>query len=90
MAYTISLAIATNFWRPRQENFLPDGFLFNEDSESVQKACNLARLGNNWNEFTFFQTCKTDLWNKTRTAIEIISIAILTKELEETKIWIGI
>ena len=70
-------------WISYQENFIPSaGFLFKEDNESVEDTCNL--------EFHFFQAPKIDIWNKMSTAIEIISIEILMKELEEIKVWIGI
>lgn len=40
--------------------------------------------------FNFFQTRSIDLWNKIRTAIEIIGTGILRNELEEIKVFIGI
>ena len=84
---TISSAVTTDYWRPRQNNSPPSAaFLFNEDSEYVENTCNLARLGKSWNEFNFFQACKIDLWNKMRTLIELIGIRIL-KELKEIKLW---
>ena len=75
VACMISSAIATDCWRPRQENFLPStAFLFNEDSESVENTFNPARLGKSWNEFNLLQARKIDFWNKMRTAIEVIDI----------------
>ena len=56
----------------------------------IRNTCNLARLGKSWHEFNFFQTRKIDLWNKMRTAIEIIGIGISIKELEKIKFWMGI
>ena len=91
IAYTISSAIAADFWGPRQESFLPSAVsLSNKHSASVERTCNLARQGNIWNEFNLFQAHKADFWNKMRTTIEIIDIEILIKELEEIKVWIGI
>ena len=43
-----------------------------------------------WNEFRFFQARKIDLWNKMRTAIELIDIGILIKKIDQIKVWIGI
>ena len=47
-------------------------------------------MGKSWNEFNFFQAFEIDLWKKLRTAIEIIAIWILIKELEEIKVSVGI
>ena len=88
---TISLAIARDCWTPRQENFLPSAaFLFNEDSENVENTCNLAIPGKNWKEFNFFQAHKIDLWNRTRTVIEIVGNGILMKEFEQNEVWVEI
>ena len=85
IACTTFSAMATE-----QENFLPSAaFLFSEDSENVENTCKLARLGKIWNEFNYFQTCKTDIWNKMRTAIEIKGIEVLINEREEIKVWKG-
>ena len=52
--------------------------------------CNVARLGECWNEFNFFQAHEIDLWSKMRAAIEIMDIGILIKEPEEIKVGTGI
>ena len=91
IACTISSAILTDCWRPRQENFFPSAaFVFKKDSESVENIWNLARLGKNEMNLTFFQVRNIDIWNKMRNATEIIGIGILIKELEEIKVWIEI
>ena len=55
----------------------------------IRNTCNLSRLEKSWNELNF-QARKIDFWNKMRTAIEIIGIEILIKELEEIKILTGV
>ena len=56
----------------------------------LEKTCNLVRLGKSVNQFNFFQVRKIDLWNKMRTALAMIGIGMLIKELGEVKVWIGI
>ena len=90
VACTILWAIATDCGRSRQ-NFLPSAsFLFNEDSKSVENTVILGDWGKVETNLIFFQTHKIDLWNKMRTAVKIIGIAVLIKELEKIKVWMGI
>ena len=65
VACTISWAITTDCWKPKQKNFLPSAdFLFNEDSESVENTCNLARLGNIETSSNFFKPVRYILETK--------------------------
>ena len=60
--------------------------------KTVIRECswNKIQIENVETNLTFFMLAKLILGNKMRTAIEIISIEILIKQLKEIKVWIGI
>ena len=60
--------------------------------KTVIRECswNKTQIENVETNLTFFMLAKLILGNKMRTAIEIISIEILIKQLKEIKVWIGI